>query len=233
MTVTHEQIRQGWKQFLIQLKPDYFVTLTFRVRFPDNVASSSAQFFLRSLYKLLPKPSRKHISGAVVVERTKQDSRFTGFYHFHFLFCHVIQNCPEPDTRLKNACIRSAGRIRDGAGRKAALPNNVYVINVYEPIGLAQYLTKMGEFPFDRDGLLIWLFDKNGIMHDLPDQPDRIWVQGNFDNRNATKRRRGAFYSAFPHHLGIRGKNLRTKLEPAGGRRNSSRRLRTRFVATP
>lgn len=210
MDISHDAIRKAWKSYLTDREPDFFVTLTFKVRFTDKQATAAVQFFNRSLYKLFPRPARKAINGAVVVERTKRSVAFQGTYHFHFAFCNVSASLPDADTRFRANVIKSAGRLKDRKGAKVSPADRVHIASVYDAEGLADYLTKMGKFPFDRDGLLVWLFDQTGIGHDLPLQESRIWVDTNSGASNALKRRRGAFYSPIPSRLRIREKLLRT-----------------------
>lgn len=204
--LNHSLIREQWKQFLTDIKPDYFVTLTFSVGLPDKTASSSLQFFIRSTYSALPRKLRHKVKGVVAVERTDR-GKFAGTYHFHMLFCGVDEDERSYEKKFNSIVNKSAARLKTRNKHPLVPPKNLHVISVWDEKGLADYLTKKGKFPFDRDGLKIWTFDKSGVDHDLPDESQMIWVDTIPGEKISLNNRKGAYYSPIPTKFGLRAKS--------------------------
>jgi hypothetical protein len=209
---THSIVREEWKKFLASIEPDYLVTITFSRGLPDKSATATLQFFLRGIFKAFPRRIRDRCVGAVSVERTNR-GRYAGTYHFHILFCRVDDCHRDYELKFKGIAAKTAARLKDGQSRSLVPPKNLHIVSVWDPVGLADYVTKMGKFPFDRDGLKIWMFDRTGVDHDLPDDTDMIWVSTNFRTANALDRRRGATYSRIPRQSWACGKSRSTTSE--------------------
>lgn len=197
-------IRDIWKAFLSRLESDYFVTLTFTRGLPDKEATATLQFFLRCVMKALPKRIRKRTHGAVCVERTPS-GKFAGTYHFHMLFCGIEDEKGAYEEKFRTIATKAASHLKSRNGVELAPPKNVHVIGVWDRPGLAKYVTKRGEFPFNRDGLKIWLFDRTGVDHDLPGETAMIWVHTNKSSPDVRDHRKKASFSRPPSSSGTRG----------------------------
>lgn len=157
--------REAWKQFIVEKKPEYFVTVTFCMRLPDRAATSTLNFFFRCVYKSLPKQKRYNAHGFVCVERTSGGA-FAGFNHFHILFCQV-GGSPEDERRFRSIVTRATRRLKSNRRVPLVPVKNFHFAAVYDAKRLSAYVTKKGELPYDKDGLRIWMFDSSGVHHDL------------------------------------------------------------------
>ncbi|WP_162782000.1 hypothetical protein [Arenimonas caeni] len=201
--LSHANVRDAWKTFLTGIEPDYFVTLTYSIGLPDKAAASSLQFFLRCIFKALPKRIRLRAMGAVCVERTTI-GKYAGTHHFHILFARIDDAAKDYESKFKAIAEKAAGRLKTRKNIPLVPPKNIHTVSVWDSDGLADYVTKRGKFPFDRDGLKVWLFDRNGVDHDLPGEESMIWVDTNRDSSDARNHRRRSRYSPVPEPLRYR-----------------------------
>lgn len=75
----------GYLQYLKNTQPEYFVTLTYRYNYSDQLAEGGMRAFVLKLLNRLPRRVRQTFGGLVCAHRHTK-VRFDGTYHFHFVF---------------------------------------------------------------------------------------------------------------------------------------------------
>ena len=107
-----QRVRLGYSylQYLQERVPEYFVTLTYREPYGDQLAESAMKGFTLKLLNRIPHRTRRNIGGLVCAERhTKY--RFEGAYHFHFLLWGLDSSMPDAHSWLRLNVTRAASEL--------------------------------------------------------------------------------------------------------------------------
>lgn len=104
------RLADGYIAHLSNMKPEYFVTLTYRQPQRDQAAEIGMKGFVLKLLNRLPKRVRKNFGGLVCAER-HTDTKFKGTYHFHFLFWGLDGAMTEPFAWLQENVQRASSEL--------------------------------------------------------------------------------------------------------------------------
>lgn len=161
--------KKHWVEFIGEMQPEFFLTLTFIRPLSDSDATKAVGHFLRMLLACAPRKTKKNITGVISAERSRNSNLHLGHYHFHIVLKGLKADLLTPLLWLSKAAIKCANKLRTLAGISLCNTSNVDVQEVYDAAGLARYLTKDVRYPFDSLATNVWLFDFKGIAGMLPD----------------------------------------------------------------
>ena len=142
--------RQAWQQLIAENTANgYLVTLGFYCYLDEHRAIHSANEFLkranRSLFGKRFKNHRESLIGMVVLEKKRHSTRSSNSPHFHFMVTadgrDVRAMVEAAEGASRSLCYPTFERDRP-FGRAISDPDLVDVREVYDPVGLADYLTK-------------------------------------------------------------------------------------------
>lgn len=100
----------GYMEYLKGRNPEYFVTLTYRLPYGDQLAELGMNGFVLMLLNRLPRRARRNFGGLVCAER-HIEAKFEGCYHFHFLFWGLDSSIPDAQDWLKSNVVRAASEL--------------------------------------------------------------------------------------------------------------------------
>lgn len=107
-----QRVRLGYAylEYLGEREPEYFVTLTYRYRYCDQIAEDGMRAFVRKLVTRMPRGARRNLGGLVCAER-HTEVRFAGAYHFHFLLWGLDGVMSDAHAWLEGAVVRAASEL--------------------------------------------------------------------------------------------------------------------------
>ena len=165
---TDNEIRSAWKSLIVTQNPSYWVTITFNRPVCDSEAIASIKFFLKALFKCLPRRFKSSLKFVVGAERTGRP-KFAGSYHFHILVCGLDDRLVSPLEWLGNSVLKCASAIKNILGKPLCGPKNIDFGRIRDLDAVANYMVKYVRAGHDCAGKNLWFIDSNGSAGALSD----------------------------------------------------------------
>ena len=108
------RIGYGYLEHLKNEQAEYFVTLTYRYNYSDQLAEQGMRAFVLKLLNRLPRRTRRKFGGFVCAHRHTR-VRFEGTYHFHFVFWGLDDSMPDSFDWLRINVQRAANELHPRA----------------------------------------------------------------------------------------------------------------------
>ncbi len=125
---------------VINNQPQYFITLTLNGLYSDTEAISTFNFFTKSIQK--PLKLERDVQGICFIERTWKEAYYEHQPHIHSVLWGFSSTTADTESFLRKRALMAALRLKSSRGIPMADMGTLDVQSVYDPEGLADYVTK-------------------------------------------------------------------------------------------